>query len=928
MPLSPKEIRDNALLFSCSWADVVRECAEAQSFWNEFFMIFGISRRRVASFEEPVKKLGSKRGSIDLFWKGTLVVEQKSRGRDLDMAYSQAVDYFHGLKEEELPKYVLVSDFARFRLYDLDEQTTHEFKIKELPQHVDLFGFISGYQKRTYKDEDEVNIRVAEKMGLLHDALLNSGYDGHDLEVLLVRLVYCLFADDTGIFDAKGDFEYFLREKTNDDGSDTGRAIAEMFQLLDTSPEKRQRIVDGDLVHFPYVNGELFRETLRIPTFDRAMRELLLECCLFDWSKVSPAIFGSLFQSVMDKTRRRNLGAHYTSEKNILKVIHGLFLDDLHREFGAIRHDTRKLAAFHQKLAAMRFFDPACGCGNFLVITYRELRQLEIEVLLQQQTLTGKTWLDFDVTDISRIDVDNLYGIELEEFPARIAQVALWLTDHQMNMRLSQAFGRTFVRLPLKHSPNIVCGNALRMAWEDLVPSKERLSILGNPPFIGKQNRNAQQMADMDAVCQPLKTKGLPNYGILDYVALWYIKAALFIEKSSVKVAFVSTNSITQGEQVAALWQFLLLRGIKIFFAHRTFKWSNEARGNAQVFCVIVGFSCESSSEAKRLFDYATPQSEAHEIRATTINPYLIDAPDVVVPSRNKPLCNVPEIKFGNQPNDGGNLLFTDEAKNQFVIKEPKSAKFIRKFIGAQEFINGQIRWCLWLKDVSPSEWRSLPEVLKCVEAVKKYRLESSREATRKLSQIAYLFGWISHPETDYIIIPSVSSEKRKYIPIGFMSKDVIASNLCLIIPNATRYNFGILTSTMHMAWMRAVCGRLKSDYRYSNNLVYNNFPFPNDVTDKQRTKVEEKAQAVLAARERFPGATLADLYDPLSMPKELLTAHRELDEAVDGCYRRASFQNELERLEFLFQLYSRYTQPLVQAMEQKPKRSRQAKQS
>ncbi len=929
MPLSQKEIRDNALQFAHEWADASRERGEAQSFWNAFFMVFGIPLRRVASFEEPVKKLGDQRGSIDLFWKGTLVVEHKSKGRDLDKAYTQALDYFQGLKNEELPKYVLVSDFARFRLYDLDESLEHKFLLEELPENIDLFGFISGYQKRIYKDEDPVNIQVAEKMGQLHDALLNSGYDGHDLEVLLVRLVYCLFADDTGIFNAKDDFQYYLLEKTKDDGSDTGRSLAEIFQLLDTPPNKRHSTLDDDLARFPYVNGELFREPLRIANFDRAMRELLLECCLFDWSKVSPAIFGSLFQSVMDKTRRRNLGAHYTSEKNILKVIHGLFLDDLHREFEAIKHDIRKLAAFHEKLAMLSFFDPACGCGNFLVITYREIRQLEIEVLHQKQMLTsrgyqsGRIQLEADVSVLSLIDVDHLYGIELEEFPSRIAQVALWLTDHQMNMRLSQAFGQTFVRLPLKHSPNIVCGNAIHRAWEELVPSKANLYILGNPPFIGKQNRNAQQMADMDAVCQSLKTKGLPNYGILDYVTLWYIKAALFLENSRVKVAFVSTNSITQGEQVAALWQFLLARGIKIFFAHRTFKWSNEARGNAQVFCVIVGFSREVSSEPKRLFDYVTPQSEAQEIRATNINPYLIDAPDVVVVNRSKPLSDVPRIYFGNMPNDGGHLLFTDEEKKAFLIKEPNASKFVRYFVSAHEFINGKNRWCLWLKDVSPSEWRTLPEVVHRVESVRNYRIESSRPATRALAGVPYLFGEIRQPETDYVVFPLHSSEHRRFVPIGYFHKEAILHNSCSAVPNATFYHFGILTSTMHMAWMRAVCGRIKSDYRYSNNLVYNNFPFPSEVSDKQKAKVEEKAQAVLSARKLFPDATLADLYYPLAMPKELLTAHRELDDAADACYRRAPFANELERLEFLFQLYTKYMQPLVQAMEQKPKRKR-----
>lgn len=934
MPLSQKEIRDNALKFAHEWSDVSRERAESQTFWNEFFIIFGIERRRVATFEEPVKKLAEKRGSIDLFWKGTLVVEHKSKGQDLDKAYTQALDYFSNLKEEELPKFVLVSDFARFRLFDLDNGEDYEFLLEDLPKNIGHFGFISGYQKRIYKDEDPVNIKVAEKMGQLHDALLNSGYDGHNLELFLVRLVYCLFADDTGIFNTKDDFEYYLREKTKEDGSDTGRAIAELFQVLDTPTASRQKTLDEELSRFPYVNGLLFRETLRFPNFDTAMRQLLLDCCSFDWGLVSPAIFGSLFQSVMDKSKRRNLGAHYTSEKNILKVIRCLFLDDLYLEFASSRSSAKKLLAFHDKIASMHFFDPACGCGNFLVITYREMRLLEIEVLRQYLTLTsvlyraGKTQLETDVSVISKIDVDKFYGIEIEEFPVRIAQVALWLTDHQMNMRLSEAFGQTYVRLPLVHSPNIFCDNAIRLNWETIFPSKENLLILGNPPFIGKQNRNAAQIADMDFLCQPLKTKGLPNYGILDYVSLWYIKTALFIENSTVKVAFVSTNSITQGEQVAVLWQFLLAKGIKISFAHRTFKWSNEARGKAQVFCVIIGFSCDGHNETKRLFDYETPQSEAHEIQVKNINPYLIDAPDLVISSRSKPICDVPKIVFGNMPNDGGFLLFNNEEKDEFLINEPKANKFIRLFVGSQEFINGENRWCLWLKNASPSEWRILPEIVKRVEAVKQYRLSSTREGTRKLSETPYLFGEIRHPEADYLVIPLVSSERRKYIPFGFAKRNVIVSNKCSFIPNATHYLFGILTSIMHMAWMRAVCGRLKSDYNYSNNIVYNNYPFPEAVSEKQQAKVMNKAHAVLTARELFPGSTLADLYDPLAMPKELLKAHRELDEAVDACYRRSPFKTELERIEYLFELYTKYAEPLTHAMQPKPKKSKTSSKS
>lgn len=923
MPLSQKEIRDRAYLFASEWDAVTRERAEAQTFWNEFFNIFGFNRRRIASFEEPVKKLGDRRGSMDLFWKGTLLVEHKSKGQDLDKAYQQALDYFPGLKDQDLPKYVLVSDFARFRLYDLEESSQHEFTLAQLPERTHLFGFISGYTKRTYQDQDPVNIAVAEKMGELHDALLDSGYSGHELEQFLVRLIYCLFADDTGIF-PKDHFRYFIEDRTREDGADTGPNIANIFQILNTPEDKRSRTLDDDQKQFPYVNGSLFAEPLPIPSFDSQMRRILLECCGFDWSKVSPAIFGSMFQSVMDKVKRRNLGAHYTSEKNILKLVRGLFLDDLYAEFEKVKNNASRLKAFHERIARLRFFDPACGCGNFLIITYREVRRLEIEVLKQLQHLSRSSQGGLFV---SSIDVDSVYGIELEEFPARIAEVALWLVDHQMNRQLSAEFGTTFWRLPLRKTANIKHGNALRMDWESFVPkpeaSEETLFILGNPPFVGKANQSAEQKADMQLVCGKLD-----GSGVLDFVCAWYVKAAEFIQETRIKAAFVSTNSITQGEQVGALWSHLLDQHIKIHFAHRTFKWSNEARGNAQVYCVIVGFAAFDLTErnAKRLFDYEAVTAEPMEIRANNINPYLIDADDIVIPSRKKTICDVPPISFGSMPNDGGHLLLSSEDKAELLRKEPKAGKYIRQLLGSQEFINGEDRWCLWLKDASPAELRALPEVMKRVEKVRKYRLDSTREATRKLAAVPYLFGEIRQPESEYIIIPKVSSERRRYIPIGFLEKEVIATDLGLTIANATLYHFGVLTSAMHMAWMRQVCGRLKSDYRYSNNLVYNNFPWPEAPTDKQRAKVEQCAQAVLDARAAFPDSTLADLYDPNSMPKQLLTAHQALDTAVDACYRSASFKTELERLEFLFALYRKYTEPLAEMAKQAGKRQRRSK--
>jgi hypothetical protein len=933
--LTQQEIRNNAVAFVHEWKGESRERAESQTFWNEFLSIFGVKRRQVAVFEKAVKKNNQNTGAIDLFWKGVLLAEQKSLGKSLDKASSQAFEYLENLPENDLPEIVLISDFSKFRLFNLETNEEIEFTLEELPDYIHLFGAISGYQKREYKEQDPVNIKVALKVGELHDALLASGYSGHKLEVFLVRLVYCLFADDTGIFLPRSVFLYFLEEKTLENGSNLGAMLQLLFQILDTPENARQSTIDEDLRQFPYVNGELFSERMDLPFFDKKMRQILIEACSFDWSKVSPAIFGSLFQSVMDAEKRRNLGAHYTSEKNILKVIRGLFLDDLYAEFQTVKNNQNKLREFHVKISRLKFFDPACGCGNFLVITYREIRNLEIEALKQIRELTGKGQV-LDVSLLSLIDVDSFYGIEYEEFPAEIARVALWLTDHQANMNLSAEFGLSFVRLPLRKSANIVHGNALRIDWNEVLGSElrlqpreftpegvtlnENLYILGNPPFIGKQFRNEQQNADMDFVCSDVR-----NYRLLDYVSAWYIKATKFIENTKIKVAFVSTNSISQGEQVSVLWKYLLDKGAKIHFAHRTFKWNNEASGKAQVHVVIIGFALFDTKQ-KRLFDYDTPKSESHEIEAKNINPYLVDAPDLVVSSRSNPLSDVPEIVFGNMPNDGGFLLFSDEEKREFISKEPKAEKFIKPFLGAYEFINNKERFCLWLKDVSPVEWRGLFEVTKRVEKVKESRASSSRENTRKLAEIPYLFGEIRQPKTDYILVPGVSSENRRYVPIGYLSKEIIASNLVMFVPNATLYHFGVLTSTMHNAWMRQVCGRLKSDYRYSNNLVYNNFPFPKSPTEKQIEKVTRTAQSILDARLKFPGATLADLYDPLTMPKELLDAHRANDEAVDACYGKTRFANELERLEFLFDLYRKYTEPLAVIEETETRKSKRKK--
>jgi hypothetical protein len=915
MALSWNEIKDRALNFSKEWADTSNEEADAKPFLVEFFNVFGISSKRVSTFEHRVKKLDDKDGYIDLLWKGTILIEMKSRGKNLDKAYQQAKDYTHGLKQHELPKYILISDFENFRLYDLEEDKTVDFKLNDLVNNVQHFGYILGYQKKVYKEQDPANIKAAELMGKLHDRLEEIGYTGHPLEVYLVRILFLLFAEDTTIFN-KQQFQEYLEQRTAEDGSDLASKLQELFQVLNTPKENRFKNLDEQLADFPYVNGKLFEENLPTASFDTKMRQALLDCCYIDWSKISPAIFGSMFQSVMNPKERRNLGAHYTSETNILKLIKPLFLDDLWKEFESIKDNKNKLPEFHKKLSTLKFLDPACGCGNFLVITYRELRLLELEIL-RASNKTGQRV--FDVREIIYLDVDMMCGIEYEEFPARIAEVAMWLIDHQMNMQISNEFGQYFVRLPLKKAAKIVHGDALETDWENVVSKNDLSFILGNPPFIGSRIMNKVQKESLIKVFDNAK-----NTGDLDYVTAWYIKAARYIQNTKIKTAFVSTNSIVQGLQTSLLWgQMLNKYKIKIHFAHRTFKWNNEAKGNAAVYCVIVGFANYDTNE-KRIFEYEDIKGEAHEIKAKNINPYLVDAKDILVERSQKAISNIPEMCFGNMPADGGELLFTKEEKNEFLAKEPNAEKYFRKFIGAEEFINNKERWCLWLQDINPTELKSLKLVLDRVQKVKAIREKSSRP---QLAQIPHLFAQITQPKgVDYIVVPSVSSERRKYIPIGFEKSNVISSNLNLIIPNGTLYHFGILTSAMHMAWVKTVCGRLESRYRYSKDIVYNNYPFPLNPTDKLIKSIETASQKVLDARLQFPNSSLADLYDPLTMPPTLVKAHNELDKAVDLAYRPQAFTSEANRMVFLFELYEKYTADLF--TKEKPKKPNKKKES
>ncbi len=910
--LSWNEVRDRAVRFSRDWAGETREEAEAKSFWDAFFEVFGKSRRTVATFEEPVKNIKGQYGYIDLFWRGKLIVEHKSAGKDLSKAHTQAVNYIQDLitdgRDIEAPRYILVSDFARFALHDLEEGTTQEFTLAALHKHVRAFAFIKGERAVRVDPEDPANLRAAEIMGRLHDALKDGGYSGHALERLLVRVLFCLFAEDTGITEPNA-FTGWLTNHTREDGSDLGAQLARLFQTLDTPPERRSPHLDEDLNAFPYVNGELFREPLPMADFNRAMRNALLTCTHFDWSRISPAVFGSLFQSVMDPRERRQIGGHYTSERDILKLIRSLFLDDLRAEFETIKADrsTRKrarLEEFQSKLASLKFLDPACGCGNFLVITYRELRKLELEVL--KLLYAGQQ--NLDALRLSKLSVDQMHGIELAEFPVRIAETALWLMDHQMNMALSEAFGQYAVRLPLTGAPKIVCANALRMDWREVIKSEECSFILGNPPFVGHHYQSKEQKEDQQIVLANIQARG-----VLDYVCNWYVKAAEFIQNSSIIVGLVSTNSITQGEQVGILWSELFARyHVKIHFGHRTFPWASEARGKAHVSVVIIGFAT-IDTKSKLIYDYYGKDEQATVIKVANVSPYLIEGKDKALTNRSKPISNVPEMKWGSKPTDGGFLILDNSEKAKLLRKEPNAARYLRPYIGSEEFLHGHARWCLWLEDISPADLNKMPEVKSRVESVKHFREASKAASTNAYAKYPTIFRQIAQPNSDYLLFPGVSSERRNYIPLGFLSKKVIANNLVFVVPEATLFHFGVLSSLMHMAWMRQVCGRLESRYRYSKDIVYNNFPWPQEATEKQKAAVETAAQKVLDIRKEFPDATLADLYDPLAMPPKLAKAHAALDKAVDRCYRKEPFHSDRDRVEHLFALHEILSAPILQ---------------
>lgn len=805
-------------------------------------------------------------------------------------------------------QFVIVTDYKLLAAFDLEVNDRLEIPLSELESNYTFFLPLAGYKKAVMFSEHPADLKASEKMGQLFDLIrerndLTKAEDIHALNVFLTRLLFCFYAEDTGIFD-KGQMSYAIQSYTKDDGSDLDQFFYDLFSVLNLpeSSQERQKL-PAYLRAFKYVNGGLFSVDEPVPEFGRKARRILLDCSLLDWSVINPDIFGSMFQAVIEEEQRSNLGQHYTSVSNIMRVIQPLFLDSLYAELEKSRKSEARLKGLLLRLQSLRIFDPACGSANFLIIAYKALRRLEMEVINALNEINAQSVMYY-----SGIRLTQFYGIEVDDFACEIGTLSLWLAEHQMNMEFKAQFGYSEAALPLREGGNIVCENSLRLNWEDVCPPVDErgqpyeVYVCGNPPFLGSAGRSDEQNADMEAVFS-----GFKSFGMLDLVASWFWKGAQYIAGRNAKLAFVATNSICQGDQVATLWKPILQKGLKIHFAHQTFAWRNSARQNAAVHVVVVGLANEKDAKEKAL--YRTEDNKViHRVEAKNISPYLLDAGDVCVSGRSKPLCAVSTMVYGNKPVDGGHLILSTEEKNQLIEAEPGSSMWIRRLLGAQEFLQSKDRWCLWLLDCSEEQLKSMPLVWRRIEAVRQMRLASKKAATRKIATTPHLFGEIRHPtEGQYILVPSVSSERRMYVPIGFYNADVISSNLNLMIPNGTLYEFAILTSAMHNDWMRAVAGRLESRYRYSATLVYNTFPWP-EVNEQQRKQIEALAEEILLIREDYPDKSLADLYDPDKMPEPLLAAHKALDRAVEALYRDRPFRDASDRLEHLFARYEKLT--------------------
>ena len=967
-----KQMSMAAAEFAERWKGRGYERGESQPFWIDLLTnVFGIETPSDGFITFEDHRMVDASNFIDGRIRSTKVlIEQKSLGKDLRAGirqsdgsllnpFQQARRYVVSLPVSEHPRWIVTCNFSEFLVYDMEQPNgePEQILLENLAKEYYRLMFLVDAKNEHLSKEMQVSMQAGEIVGKIYEALLKQ-YDDNSpealrwLNILCVRIVFCLYAEDAGVF-THDQFHDFLARY---EAEDMRRALRDLFEVLNTPPEKRSRYLKDDLKAFPYTNGGLFEEEIEIPQFTEELKAALLQNASldFDWSEISPTIFGAVFESTLNPETRRSGGMHYTSIENIHKVIDPLFLNDLRRELDEIleekieRQRQKKLDAYQDRLASLTFLDPACGSGNFLTETYLSLRRLENECI--RERYHGQAFLGFEEVNPVKVSIQQFYGIEINDFAVTVATTALWISEAQMLRETEKIIRRDIDFLPLKPYHNIREGNALRMDWnfipyKDGLPSplpikslpssrtvpgykpveKERIEIrpnvhkityeeepkeeglimmydyiIGNPPFVGARQMNSEQKEDVIHIFGE-KWK---NVGNLDYVCCWYMKGFQSTRIGHPRIAFVSTNSICQGEQVANLWQPLMEKGLRIDFAHRTFRWDSEASLKAHVHCVIVSFS-HKDEKPKELLIYDNDKIT----KADHINAYLMDAPDVFIRSKSSPLCDVPWVGIGNLPIDGGNYLFTKEQMDEFVIIEPKSANYFKPWYGSEEFIHRKPRYCLWLGDCTPAELRQMPHCLKRIEAVKELRLASNRAGTRKLADRPTHFSTENMPDTNYIIVPKVSSEKRRYVPMGFMSPNVLASDLVFVIPDATLYHFGILESNVHMAWMRAVCGRLKSDYRYSKDVVYNNFPWPTP-TDEQKAIIEQTAQAILDARAKYPDSSLADLYDELTMPVELRKAHQANDRAVMQAYGfpvKSTF-TESQCVAELFKLYNEKT--------------------
>ena len=910
-------MRERAVAFAHRWKDFTREEAGDQLFWQDFLNVYGVDVKEVAYFQHWAKKASTgTAGKIDLFWPGVLIAEHKSAGKDLVEAEKQALDYLAEINHKDFPGLVVTSDYARIRVLDLAVPGSDaiEFPTAEFAREFERFTHIVGYSKPDPAIEIEANVKASELMGQLYDAAEAAGYQDHQANVLLTRLLFLMFGDDTAMWQ-RGIFYEFVQNYTADNAADLGGQLALLFQVLNTPKEDRSKNLDELLARFPYVNGGLFSESLPIASFDASMRSALITAMRFDWGKISPAVFGSLFQSVKSKELRRELGEHYTPEKTIMKVIGPLFFDELKERLAAAQNSPQKLRQLRKDLATYNFLDPACGCGNFLIVAYKVMRRLELEILRQLRDLKEDSQLAIDPTLGLQVSIDQFSGIEIEEWPAKVAETAMFLVDHQMNLELAELFGMTPDRLPIKKMLNVRCANALTTDWHEIARATDRLIILGNPPFLGSRLQSNTQKDDLVG-----SWGDVPNVKTLDYVTAWYAKAASFTAGTFARTGFISTNSVSQGEQASIIWRELNKLGFEMFLAHRTFAWSSDAPGAADVHCVIEGFS-QDKTIRKQLFDYPDPKGDPVLIDAHYINAYLQDAPPVLLSRVSSPLSpSAPELKSGNVPRDGGYLSdISDEEASLIRKRDPVAARYLRRIYGSIEHLQGVKRWCFWLDGVTPEEIRESRELNERVAKVKAERSGAAGSKGTAADRPAQ-FADIHQPISRYLLVPSVSSFARQYIPLSFYEPENIVTNAVFYIENASTYEFGVLQSAPFVLWSRTVSSRLNINFQLSSTFTYKNYPWP-VADDASRATIEVAAQAVLDARDAHPSSSLADLYDAIAMPPDLAKAHEGLDKAVLSAYGLRPSSSDADVLTTLFTRYEELTAPLAGMMGKKSKR-------